>query len=142
MARVQLSGVWLHDPTDPAGTAWHFRFNGDGAEESLQQEQVATRVAGRARPIVDFGEAVSEQVSVTIQCDRDTRDLTVLRAFVRAQTILCYRDSLGRKLFGTIGLSRISDGFWGSEAQVTITSVDDVRNELPVRDRAVVVVGA
>jgi hypothetical protein len=132
MAAVHLPGVWLHYPEDPAGSSWHFRYNGDGAEESLSQEQVATRVAGRARPIIDFGQAIAEQVAVTISCDGDTRDLAVLKAFVRAQRVVCYRDGQGRKYVGTLALSKLTDQFWGAEADITITTVDDVRNDLPV----------
>lgn len=132
MARVKLEGVWLHDPADPLGTSWHFRFNGDGAKETLTQEQVPTRVAGRARPVVDFGDAISETVTTVISCEREGRDLHQLRTFARRHSVLCYRDTLGRKLYGTLALSSVVDAFWGSQCELTVTSVDHYGNDLPV----------
>lgn len=123
MAVVDLQGVWIHDPAEPLGTAHHFRFNGDGAKETLTQSRVFTQYAGRAFAVVDFGEDEGLVLAFTVACESETDDLEQLRAFGRARTTLCYRDSKGRYAHGVLDVG-ITDDWWGAGVDCTFTATD------------------
>lgn len=129
MARLHLQGVWLHDPRDPEATSWHFRFNGDGAKESGDVEAVLTKTVGRRRPVVDFGEAVTEALTVQIEVEDESKDLEALRRLVAARRTLCYRDTKGRKMYGVVRLGSVTDTFYGATTELTVEAVDDDRND-------------
>lgn len=124
MARVDLQGVWLLDPEDPAATVHHFRFNGDGAEEVYERQVAHTQYAGRPLPVADFGEAVAQGVTVNIDTESESGDLEALRALVDRQTILLYRDSKGRRIYGTVSAVPVADAWWGASTKLVVTAVD------------------
>jgi hypothetical protein len=128
MAAINLAGVWLHDTADPAGTAVHLRFNGDGAEETRASETVYARYPGRRYPAVDFGDAAERSVAVTAETEADLagRDptLTALAALCDRPSVLCYRDARGRKIFGTCRVESITDTFYGSTVKLAVAATD------------------
>lgn len=130
MPSLELQGVWLHDPRDPEATIYHFRFNGDGAKESGTVEAVTSRTVGRRRPVVDFGDAVTESLEVLIEVEDESNDLQALRDLVARRRVLCYRDTKGRKVYGVCRLTEIQDRFYGASTKLTVESVDDDRNDL------------
>lgn len=128
MAAVDLQGVWLHDPSDPAGTVFHFAYNEDGAQESYAREMVLSQYAGREFPVVDYGEAVSQALAISLDTLDEDDDLDTLRGFLDRQTILCYRDKKGRRLYGALSLASgsaaITDTFYGATVQMVFTVTD------------------
>jgi len=124
MAKVTLHGVWLLDPADPAGTVHQFRFNGDGAEESYEREAVKTRYSGRRLPVVDFGEAIDVSIRVRLDTESNSRDLRSLRDLIDRQTILMYRDTKGRLIYGYATTVPVTDAWWGASTELQMTAVD------------------
>lgn len=129
-ATLDLQGVWIHDPVDPAeadDSAYQFRY-GSVSGKGLGHDTmgVGAYYAGRQYPVYDFGEHDAEELSAAIQIEHGPTwiaDVAAVGAFARAKTTLCVRDTRGRRVFGTVTYSE-SDEQWGTSIQVTVTRVD------------------
>lgn len=122
---VELHGVILHSVTDPAGTIKFFKFNDAGATDTYTTESALIQYQGREYPVVEFGDAVSREISVpTIQAINGSTDADDLRALIALKTILCYRDRKGRKVFGVAPSSQIADMRGGETTSLDLTAVD------------------
>lgn len=119
-----MRGVWMHDPTDPEQTMHWFRYNGDGATDKITRSVTHTQYAGRKRPVADFGTSRRQQLQVTIQADDETSDWRKLTDLFDRQTVLCYRDGRGRRLFGTISELSTAPDWWGVVCSFTFDEVD------------------
>jgi hypothetical protein len=123
---VLMTGVWLHDPDDPEATAVNYVYGG-GKSDTLDTMGQGTLYAGREYPIVDFGEGVNAEVSVTIQVPAGSTwasELASLDAIAAWKRTVMYRDSRGRKVPGVVKDYARSDQRWGTEVTFTITQVD------------------
>jgi hypothetical protein len=136
---LKLQGVWLLDPddNDPGGNLIHLIYNDTGAVEAFAVEAVTTHVAGRAKPIVDFGDAEDQSLSVNVtmvdgdQTANGTSHPAALRALIRARKIVLYRDPKGRRLWGVIVSNPITDNYAKAVTQIALTVTD--YTELPMQ---------
>lgn len=120
---LALTGTWLHSVEDPLGTAYNFPYNQNGGDESWQAEVSLMKVAGRTRPVAEFGESDDESMDITLQLD-GTAQVAALRNLLRRKEVLCFRDKYGRLLYGIVSSFPISPSRWGGVTSFTLTAVD------------------
>ncbi|MCL6453547.1 MAG: glycoside hydrolase [Alicyclobacillus sp.] len=123
-ASITFSGVWLHDPLDPSGTAHRFRLPEQNRTAQAQYVQTMMQFEGRTLPVADVADQQTRQVQVTIDCLNSNGDLQALRTLIGIQNTLCYRDARGRKLFGVVAAIPETDQWWGTQVQLTVQAVD------------------
>lgn len=126
-ATLTLTGVWLHDPDDPDGTATGFDYGGPAGKFSVDAEQIGTHYAGRDYPVFDYGEQRDDVLSVQVDVPFGSTwedDLTVFRWFVRANGNTVVRDSRGRVVRGPLTGYSESDQQWGTQVSATVTQTD------------------
>lgn len=125
-ASLTLQGVWLHDPTDPSGTAAQYLFGGSGRTESPDLGATELQFVGRELPTYEFGEARHEPVQTTIQVPHGPNWATQVDALVAAalsKRVWCYRDNRRRKRIGPIQV-RVTDQEYGSSVDLTVQASD------------------
>lgn len=108
-----LSGVWLHDVSDAAGTSHQFRLDGGGRSTSWNLDAQLMQFDGRTYPVAEFGGSQTGGVSFNLGLTQASGDLAALEALVARKATLCYRDGRGRKAFGVITSLSVSDGILG-----------------------------
>jgi hypothetical protein len=122
---ITLSGVWLHDVVDPAGTVKQLRADGGGRSADWQATAALLQFDGRTYSVAEFGTAETNSVSATIQMTNASGDLAVLETLVQRKATLCYRDRRGRKIFGVItSLPVAEERSWGYTVTVRVDRVD------------------
>jgi len=117
---VTLRGVWLHDVTDPVGTAYNFQYDGF-KNVSWQPEVVLMQFAGRKQTVVEFGESETNKISVKLQMKSGDLDYAMLQYLVRRKPTFCYRDGRGRKMFGVVTTLPMSDERYGYTTSIEVT---------------------
>jgi len=122
---LNLTGAWIHDPADPANTIRRFRVATDRSE-SWEPAAETLQFAGRKLPVAEFGEQTDQRVKTAIIVLSDSlADLHALRSLADRRTVLCYRDSAGRRIFGVLGPLNIRDERHGGyTVDLEITAVD------------------
>lgn len=97
-----LIGVWVHDPADPAATCRNYLF-ASGRTESIEPESAELVAAGRANPLVEFGELnlVGLQLTIFVPFD-DIDGVQWWRDRVLNRRPIYYRDNRGRVLIGAL----------------------------------------
>lgn len=113
-----LEGVWLHDPDDPEGTAYNFRYGRSRRAGSVEVEAQETQYAGRVYPVTDFGPYEREAVAVEAT-SVDPADLVALRRFVRSRKLAFYRDNRGRSMLAEVSAGADRDEDHGSTLTFT-----------------------
>jgi len=101
----ELVGTWTFDPFDPAGTSRQFLFTRD-REEKLAVDATELRFIGRARPVVEFGEAEDIRLGLTVFLPfgpEHDPGVAYWRAALKARRALCYRDNRGRLEYVALG---------------------------------------
>lgn len=121
---VAFSGVWLHDPDDPAGTAYNFLYARSRRSGSLEVEAEENVYAGRTFPVVDFGPFESERVQVESHAV-SAGDVAALRGFVRLRRPLYFRDNRGRAFLCRISAMTDRDEDFGSTLSFTASRVEE-----------------
>lgn len=124
-AQLAIAGVWLHDVADPAGTLWHCQY--DVERSSRRQHEVTlAHYAGRILPVALMGESADRSVSIGVRLsrDRDAQLREQLLELYERQAIVCYRDGVGRRLFGVLGELREEDQWYGWDVTMTVNEVD------------------
>lgn len=116
---ITLKGAWLHDPADTA-TLHQFKYDGSGRNSDWQPEAELVRYTGRVNPVVVFGEAEDERVTVSLQMDKNDTDYTKLMSLIKRKSLLCYRDGRGRKVFGVVLALPMNDEFYGNTTTITV----------------------
>ncbi|HEY9473080.1 MAG TPA: hypothetical protein VIS06_04405 [Mycobacteriales bacterium] len=125
-AFLTLQGVWLHDPTDPAGTAAQYLHGGTGRTDSPALDSTELQFVGRTLPVFEFGEARAEQIRTTVQVPHGAdwaTQVAALETVAASRRVWCYRDNRGRKAFGQI-LIQETDQQWGTQVDVTVNRAD------------------
>lgn len=122
-ASITLSGVWLHDPLDPAGTVRQFLLREQQRTLQTQYAQTMMQFEGRSLPVADIAGQKTQQVQVTIQCPANSGDLDALYSLIGRQTTLLYRDNRGRKIYGVVSAVPETEDYWGSSVQLTVQAV-------------------
>jgi hypothetical protein len=123
-ASITLSGVWLHDPLDPAGTIHNFRLRERNRSVQTNYTQTMMQFEGRSLPVADIAGQMTQQVQVTISCPSGSGDLDALYSLIGRQATLCYRDQRGRRIFGVVSAIPETEEWWGSSVQLTVQAVD------------------
>lgn len=122
-----LVGVWTYDPNDVAGTERNFIY-AQGRSETLSSNVTVVPTVGRRRPILEYGENFTEQLSLTVPIPfSPTHDAEVKywRDRVEAQATIVYRDN--RKRLWWVGLDQgiqISDERGGTAVMLKLTRLD------------------
>ena len=119
-------GLYLHDPVDPAGTVRQFLYGGAVNSEEVSATGTELRFVGRTYPVFEYGEQLAQKVDVKITVpfgDTWAADVDYLREVARSRSVRCYRDSRGRKVFGVVSASGVSDQKHGSEVSLAVTRV-------------------
>jgi hypothetical protein len=135
---LDLTGVWLHDPLDPEGTAKHYQIGDESSRSmSVSPQQAGTFYAGRTFPVFDYGSTQSDAVSVGFFVPKGggfldpvsagwarPAELDELVSFAESRRTLCYRDNRGRKVFGAPGDYNEADTPEGTNVSMTFTRVE------------------
>lgn len=127
---TEFHGLYIHDPVDAVSTIRHFLYG-----RSLKSSQAGARVTehrfvGRSHPVFEFGDQLSQSVSVVIEVPDIAglaawrADLAYLDDVAQSRTVQCYRDSRGRKVFGVVTEASTSDEDWGSTVSFAVTRAD------------------
>lgn len=124
VTELDLRGVWLHFPGgDPADSSRSYPYGASQRGDALDIMGEANYYAGRADPVVDYGEhqEVVIQVTVDVPHGADYRaSLTDLTYFAESRQTVHYRDNRGRAAYGQMeGFSR-KDMDWGTQVSFTI----------------------
>lgn len=129
---IVLEGVWIHDPLDAQGTVHQYLYGRSARSGDLDVMSQGSFFAGRADPVVDFGEHVSESVRVAVEIPNGAAwaaQLEELSTFARAKRPLVFRDNRGRQMAATMSGYAESDMDWGTAVSFTMTRVS---YEIPV----------
>jgi hypothetical protein len=123
----ELVGVWVFDPTDPDGTDRNFLF-AEGRTESISVGATEIVIAGRANPLVEYGEQTIAGVVLTVFIpfgpEHDT-EVDYWRTVADNRRALCYRDNRKRLVFGALKDDlAIADGRAGTAISVGLRRVD------------------
>ena len=123
---ISFMGVWIHDPTDAEGTVRTYVYGADSRDTAVDVEASGTQYAGRAFPVVDFGEGETQTETIRIVIPHGPsyqEDLEALKAWARLRRTLHLRDNRGRNLRGTMSALRLTDAGHGSDAQFSFGRV-------------------
>jgi hypothetical protein len=134
-ATLTLLGAWLHDPLDAEGTAVNYLYGGATRDTSIDAAGAGTLYAGRAYPVMDYGEHEEQTVGVTIHVPfgaTHASEIDDLIAWARAKRTLWLRDGRGRTLAGTMSAFKVADAKWGSAVTFTFGRVDAAVTEVSV----------
>jgi hypothetical protein len=99
-----LVGAWLFAAADPAVTLVNY-LHTDARTVSSSVDSAVLRLAGRSRPVVEYGEQGGAKVAVTILVPFGaSHDSGVQwwRDALQARRTLCYRDGRGRLYWAAI----------------------------------------
>lgn len=126
-APLRLSGVWLHDPADPASTALALPFDGMGRTSEDTLDLTLRQYVGRDLPTPEWGTSEARSVKLGTTFRRDDAGLRDrLMLLVRRRAVLLYRDTRGRKLYAVLGGVPLTDGPLGQTTDLTFTAVSYV----------------
>jgi hypothetical protein len=121
---LDLHGVWLHDPTNPASTIHRFQWDGHGRSYDWEPEVAEIPYVGRTYPVAEFGTMARETVSLTLPLDTETDDVTSMDRLVRLKKPLLYRDGRGRKMFCVVRGTPYQDTVYGEQMAFAASTVD------------------
>lgn len=124
---LNLEGVWLHLPGDPAGTAHNYRYGKALRSAGVDVTGVENVYAGRVFPVVDFGPFEREQVQARAQVPQGANqatDLAALRSLVRSRSPVLFRDGRGRMFLGVLSGHSEQDEPFGTTVSFTVSRVD------------------
>lgn len=120
---LTLRGVWLADPTDPAGTSLNLPFGRAARNGVLAVEATDQVFAGREYPIAFFGPHTSNDVQVRADVPHGPTwyaTLAALDALILRRIPLSFRDNRGRN-FPAARLSSVAQQDTPFGTQVTFT---------------------
>lgn len=127
VGRLDLVGVWIHDPDDPVGTVQSYPFGASARERTVDTMPAGNYYAGRQSPVVDFGEFEAEGISFSVQIPHGPTwrtDVARVRALASQKQTMLYRDNRGRVLPGVLSGYREQDQDWGTVVSFVVTRVD------------------
>lgn len=125
--QLELEGVWLHLPSNPAATVRQYRFGKAARSSSIEIGGTVMVFAGRRWPVTEYGEHQEDEYSINVQIPNGETyraDLDGLRQFAEAKTAMVLRDNRGRAAHGTMAGYSEDDQEWGSEVSFTFHRVD------------------
>lgn len=115
--------TWIHDPTNGAVTEMGFDQKTLTRSQSNTKEVHLLQFQGRTDPVAEFGTAEERTVSLDVYMltVAEIRRLEIL--FDRNAT-LCYRDNIGRKIFGVNYEWTHTELDRGGRIPIVLTKVD------------------
>lgn len=116
---VTLTGLWLHDVADPAGTALSVTYYRDRSED-WRPEAALLQFAGRARPVAEFGEGEDSRFKVSVMLRSEQGTWAQLSALAKRRGTVCVRDPRGRKLFGALLALPETDEHYGQSVSLEL----------------------
>lgn len=116
---VTLTGLWLHDVADPAGTALNLAYYRDRSED-WRPEAALLQFAGRARPMAEFGEGEDSRFKVSVMLMQQQGTWALLDALAKRRSTVCIRDPRGRKLFGALLALPETDQHYGQSVSLEL----------------------
>lgn len=119
-ATITLTGVWLHDVADPAGTVYNFQWDGGGRSATKKREGALMKYEGRELPVAEFGMMSEAGATVQLQLLKDDPDYSELQYLINRYGTLCYRDGRGRKIFGVVFELPETDEMWGYTTSIRV----------------------
>lgn len=119
---ITLTGVWLHDTTDPS-TLHQFKYDGDGRNENWQPIATISQFAGRRLPVAEYDESEQRSITVNLKMKKGDTDREAMEKLVHSKNTLCYRDGRGRKMFCHAFQLPINDEVYGNTASITFQEV-------------------
>lgn len=124
-ATLHLEGVWLHNPTDPSGTARHYRYKAGSRKETFGAEVELLHFAGREFPVADWGEFGEQTLAldIFIPYEQEESNQGYLRDVVSDRQTIAYRDNRGRVIFAVLRDLSLEDVAGGTEASFSVTRV-------------------
>lgn len=120
---LSFGGVLLHDPASHSTTILSIQNNSQGASDSYKTEHSTTNYQGRELPVVEFGDTTDRSIDVDLVQSLSSEHIK-LRDLVKRRSILCYRDGVGRKAYGIIGINEFQDAFYGADTSISFTEVE------------------
>lgn len=120
---LALTGLWMHDTSDPSGTLLHLPRNLEQSEE-WNPDVSLMRFAGRPRPVAEFGEMAESRLKVKLLLFKEQDWWRFLKELVQRRSVLCVRDSRGRKIFGVIAALPVQDTVYGQTVDLEVLEVD------------------
>lgn len=120
--QVDIRGFIVHDVGVPDEFVW-VRLNDAGATDEESYEQALMTYQGRSYPVVEYGGGTNRVIDVPLIYSDDGQS-EALRALLARRSILCYRDSKKRRVFGVANVSNEYDTFWGKKTSLNIIQVD------------------
>lgn len=124
---LELQGVWIHDPLDSEDTARSYLYGANARDTSIDAMGTPNYYAGRERPVVDYGEHLSEVVGIAVDIPHGPNyrtELADIQGFARAKRTLIVRDNRGRNIKGAIQSFKMTDAGWGSAVSFAILDSD------------------
>jgi hypothetical protein len=122
---VFTSGVWLHDPLDPVGTAHFFQYREVNLSDSPKLASGEFQFVGRALPVVNFdAKAMTRELKLRLALMDGTSDRAAVEGFFYRRNTLCLRDFKGRKVYGVLRELTSTDEKWGSWLDLNLLAVD------------------
>lgn len=122
-----LVGVWLHDPANATNTAHNYIYGNVGRTESIGVQGIPVKYVGRVYPVYDTGvfEDQSLKINIIVPYGQTAgSDVEWFRTALRNRSVLCYRDSRGRKHYVIIVSIDFTDIPEGTAVSFTTTTVD------------------
>ncbi len=121
---LPIRGVWIHDPTNPEGTARNFIYGENSKTNTYDPMGAGSYFSGRSAPVFDYGDPEGETIDVMIEIPygpTHAADLELLFLFARNRRPVWFRDMRGRAMFGTIGSIKNQDQAWGAQVSFIVT---------------------
>lgn len=126
-ATLTLMGVWLHVPSDPAGSARNYMFGSNQRTGQLQTYSLLSHFAGREDPVADFAHYQGQSYSITVDIpygDDYYDQVDGLYALQRRKQTLVLRDNRRRFAFGVMSDLGETDVAIGTQMTFTFSRVD------------------
>lgn len=126
-ASTAFNGLWIHDPLDPQGTVVRFLYGKSSRSKSIDVEESGLVFAGRAFPVMEYGEHQADEYDFSVQVPNGSSylsDLAALADFAESRRTLCVRDNRGKVVFGTMTGYKEQDQDWGSRVSFSVSRVD------------------
>jgi hypothetical protein len=121
---LKLRGTWIQDPLSPSTTAHRFAWDGNGRTVDREFDVAEQSYVGRTNPVVEFGTNERTTISISLQLDNDTNDVTAMTSLVSIRRPLLYRDGRGRKEFVSIAGLPYEDHVYGEDMSFEAVVVD------------------
>lgn len=113
-----LEGVWLHLPGQEEATALHLRYGANGRDDALDVMGEPLYFAGRADPVVEYGEHQAYSVGVQLEIPHGPEwadQVRALSSLAESRQVVLLRDNRGRALYATLSAFRCRDVAYGTQ---------------------------